>query len=40
MLGAICQAAGKKTYLAGNIAEDYGKRLPLIEAAPKPPKMP
>nr|WP_309695246.1 UDP-N-acetylmuramoyl-L-alanine--D-glutamate ligase [Armatimonas sp.] len=38
MLGAICQAAGKNTYLAGNIAEDYGKRLPLIEAATQAPK--
>ena len=38
MLGAICQAAGKETYLAGNIAEDFGKRLPLIEAATQAPK--
>jgi len=33
MLGAICAAAGKQTYLAGNIAQDHGKRLPLVEAA-------
>jgi len=38
MLGAICQAAGRETYLAGNIAEDFGKRLPLIEAATQAPK--
>ncbi len=38
MLGAICQAAGKNTYIAGNIAEDHGKRLPLIEAATQAPK--
>ena len=33
MLGAICRAANLETYVAGNIAEDGGKRLPLIEAA-------
>lgn len=38
MLGAICQAAGRKTFVAGNIAEDHGKRLPLIEAAMAAPK--
>jgi UDP-N-acetylmuramoylalanine--D-glutamate ligase len=38
MLGAICQAAGKQTFIAGNIAEDFGKRLPLIEAAVQAPK--
>ena len=38
MLGAICQAAGRNTYLAGNIAQDHGARLPLIEAATQAPK--
>ena len=38
MLGAICQAAGRNTFIAGNIAEDHGKRLPLIEAATQAPK--
>jgi UDP-N-acetylmuramoylalanine--D-glutamate ligase len=33
MLGAICQGAGYETFIAGNIAEDQGRRLPLIEAA-------
>lgn len=33
LLGAICREAGLKTYVAGNIAEDAGIRLPLIEAA-------
>lgn len=37
MLGAICAAAGKQTYLAGNIAQDHGKRLPLVEAAAEAP---
>jgi UDP-N-acetylmuramoylalanine--D-glutamate ligase len=33
MLGAICKGAGYETFIAGNIAEDEGRRLPLIEAA-------
>ena len=33
MLGTICRAAGLDTFVAGNIAEDEGRRLPLIEAA-------
>ena len=33
LVGAICREAGLDTYVAGNIAEDAGKRLPLIEAA-------
>lgn len=37
LLGAICKKAGKKTWIAGNIAEDEGKRLPLIQAAVEAP---
>jgi UDP-N-acetylmuramoylalanine--D-glutamate ligase len=33
LLGAICRTAGLRTWIAGNIAEDAGVRLPLIEAA-------
>ncbi len=33
LLGAICREAGRQTWVAGNIAEDKGRRLPLIEAA-------
>jgi len=33
LLGAICREAGIETFVAGNIAEDAGVRLPLIEAA-------
>jgi len=33
LLGAICREAGRETWVAGNIAEDAGKRLPLIEVA-------
>jgi UDP-N-acetylmuramoylalanine--D-glutamate ligase len=33
MLGAICRAAGRETFVCGNIAEDNGVRIPLIEAA-------
>lgn len=37
LLGNICREAGRKTWVAGNIAEDAGKRLPLIEAATEAP---
>lgn len=37
MLGAICRAAGKETRICGNIAEDNGVRIPLIEAADDAP---
>ncbi len=33
LLGAICRESGRATWVAGNIAEDAGVRLPLIEAA-------
>ena len=33
LVGAICREAGLTTFVAGNIAEDEGKRTPLIEAA-------
>ena len=33
LLGAICRESGRHTWVAGNIAEDAGVRLPLIEAA-------
>ncbi len=33
LVGAICREAGLVTFVAGNIAEDEGKRVPLIEAA-------
>jgi UDP-N-acetylmuramoylalanine--D-glutamate ligase len=33
LLGAICRESGRETWVAGNIAEDAGVRLPLIEAA-------
>ncbi|MBC8102597.1 MAG: UDP-N-acetylmuramoyl-L-alanine--D-glutamate ligase [Cytophagales bacterium] len=33
LLGAICRGAGIATSVAGNIAEDAGVRLPLIQAA-------
>jgi UDP-N-acetylmuramoylalanine--D-glutamate ligase len=37
LLGAICREAGLPTWVAGNIAEDAGVRLPLIEAATQAP---
>lgn len=37
MVGAICREAGLPTWVAGNIAEDAGKRLPLIQAAVEAP---
>ncbi len=37
LLGAICREAGLQTWVAGNIAEDEGKRLPLIRAAVEAP---
>lgn len=37
LVGAICRAAGRETFVAGNIAEDAGVRLPLIEAAVQAP---
>jgi len=37
LVGAICREAGLKTWVAGNIAEDEGKRLPLIQAAVEAP---
>ena len=33
LVGAICREAGLTTFVAGNIAEDEGKRTPLIVAA-------
>jgi UDP-N-acetylmuramoylalanine--D-glutamate ligase len=33
LVGAICREAGLNTWVAGNIAEDEGKRTPLIKAA-------
>jgi UDP-N-acetylmuramoylalanine--D-glutamate ligase len=33
LVGAICREAGLNTWVAGNIAEDEGKRTPLIVAA-------
>jgi UDP-N-acetylmuramoylalanine--D-glutamate ligase len=33
LLTAICRESGRPTWAAGNIAEDAGVRLPLIEAA-------
>ncbi len=33
MLAAICEAAGRTTVLCGNVAQDDGVRVPLIEAA-------
>jgi UDP-N-acetylmuramoylalanine--D-glutamate ligase len=38
LLGEICRAAGYATWVAGNIAEDAGIRLPLIQAAMLAPK--
>lgn len=37
LLGAVCKQAGHATWVAGNIAEDSGKRLPLIQAAVEAP---
>lgn len=37
LLGAICREAGYQTWVAGNIAEDAGRRLPLIQAAVEAP---
>ncbi len=37
LVGAICREAGLETWVAGNIAEDAGKRLPLIQAAIEAP---
>jgi UDP-N-acetylmuramoylalanine--D-glutamate ligase len=37
LVGAICREAGLKTWVAGNIAEDAGKRLPLIQATIEAP---
>ena len=37
LVGAICREAGLPTWVAGNIAEDAGKRLPLIQAAVEAP---
>ncbi|GAB4465600.1 MAG: UDP-N-acetylmuramoyl-L-alanine--D-glutamate ligase [Armatimonadaceae bacterium] len=37
LLGAICREAGWETWVAGNIAEDAGVRLPLIQAAVQAP---
>jgi UDP-N-acetylmuramoylalanine--D-glutamate ligase len=37
LVGAICREAGLQTWVAGNIAEDAGKRLPLIQAAVEAP---
>ncbi len=38
LLGAICRESGRTTSVAGNIAEDAGVRLPLIEAAARTPE--
>jgi UDP-N-acetylmuramoylalanine--D-glutamate ligase len=38
MLGAICRAAGRETRVCGNIAEDNGVRIPLIQAADDAPE--
>jgi UDP-N-acetylmuramoylalanine--D-glutamate ligase len=38
MLGAICRASGRETRVCGNIAEDNGVRLPLIQAADDAPE--
>jgi UDP-N-acetylmuramoylalanine--D-glutamate ligase len=38
LLGAICRESGRTTSVAGNIAEDAGVRLPLIEAAALTPE--
>lgn len=38
MLGAICRAAGIVTRVCGNIAEDNGVRIPLIQAADDAPE--
>ena len=38
LLGAICREGGFRTLVAGNIAEDAGIRLPLIEAAHDAPE--
>lgn len=38
LLGAICRESGRATSIAGNIAEDAGVRLPLIEAAALAPE--
>jgi UDP-N-acetylmuramoylalanine--D-glutamate ligase len=38
LLGAICRESGRLTSVAGNIAEDAGVRLPLIEAAALAPE--
>nr|CAA9262431.1 UDP-N-acetylmuramoylalanine--D-glutamate ligase [uncultured Armatimonadetes bacterium] len=38
LLGAICREAGRRTWVAGNIAEDAGQRLPLILAAVEAPE--
>ncbi len=37
LVGAICREAGLQTWVAGNIAEDAGKRQPLIQAAVEAP---
>lgn len=33
MLGAVCKASGRETFVCGNIAEDHGVRVPLVAAA-------
>ena len=38
LVGAICREGGLRTTVAGNIAEDAGIRLPLIEAANDAPE--
>ncbi|MES2464249.1 MAG: UDP-N-acetylmuramoyl-L-alanine--D-glutamate ligase [Armatimonadota bacterium] len=38
LMGAICRESGLTTAVAGNIAEDAGVRLPLIEAAAGTPE--
>jgi UDP-N-acetylmuramoylalanine--D-glutamate ligase len=37
LVGAICREAGLQTWVAGNIAEDEGRRLPLIQPPSKRP---
>ncbi len=38
LVGAVCKSAGRATWVAGNIAEDAGRRLPLIRAAVEAPE--
>jgi UDP-N-acetylmuramoylalanine--D-glutamate ligase len=38
LLGAICREANLDTWVAGNIAEDAGVRLPLIQASAEAPE--